>query len=548
MGLPRRDVEYHTYAALDAIEEEDDPKVKEKMIADLERQVARSAAQANWVGEGEDRHRDIASSILADAASRGINLRPMGVPYRDPSSGELILNTKNGPAIVSVRSDGTAEMRMPQWERDLVFDNEEDAFDHMYTEREHDELFAPYEAYTIPEVRYRGEEARSYVKNEQGDTIGTVWLGDPSRPNPFIAEIDFPNGNRGARTFATFDDANEWFRNAVDVLRRQRGMQLATPEHLEAKAKPEARTNESLIPDLQIEAKLFGLAGLRKVLPSDSRASLEEFDGWMKTYIPAGVEHQTIERLLPRLAVINDVLEFRGELHRRNQRQLYHLSLLPDHILEEVRSRGRVIFGNGPVQGFAPEFSDEEKNSAGLYSPADGAAYIGSRAGNTMSVALHEIGHMIGNQRRSDSSKEMRSIHSVAYESLPQYLKDAGPAGSYVGCAELFAEAFTARAAFGKEYVAKLYGQPMADYMERSAFTDRRKPAGAEQKPASSEIRRGDEGQELLPAISGEGDVKGIGRKAYEAAQAKKHSEQAVRNSERPLPNLFLEAQRRMKR
>ena len=148
---------------------------------------------------------------------------------------------------------------------------------------------------------------------------------------------------------------------------------------------------------------------------------------------------------------------------------LEHLGLLPDKLLQRLKSEGmRVCLGNKDVLGLC----DDEWLKAqsprgwegahegfvgvpGIYHIGRKTVYAGRGRSGSSSTVLHEYGHGVGELLGLKNANSTREAHQRMHKKLVEYLQQGGPGGE-VGCEELLAES-----------IADFFIKPKGQFIEK---------------------------------------------------------------------------------
>lgn len=191
-------------------------------------------------------------------------------------------------------------------------------------------------------------------------------------------------------------------------------------------------------------------------------------------------------RMLPQLSNFSH-LDIKDINHQKVRSHVYHLSLLPENIVNAVNNSGTETYvGKGSVLGL-----DDMKNVLAGTSATDkgfeirnwedvgGVMSYKRQADQTVerrniigdvgksgsaSTALHETGHVLGSLGL-DYSDQLTKIHKEVYEELTPYLQQQGP-GSYRGRQELLAEGFATYMKYGEETCRDEFGEKFTKWLK----------------------------------------------------------------------------------
>lgn len=212
-----------------------------------------------------------------------------------------------------------------------------------------------------------------------------------------------------------------------------------------------------------------------KVLRAQRDALLAELDE------PAPIKSAAQWRADPVLAAMGDRLNIRDTDHPKVAKNLDHLSMLPQRLVEECLTSGLrgIHVGNAPapeldsmqyLRGMRPRGHEGGTwdRVAGCYDNSGRQVIAGVGAHASVSLALHEFGHAVGDSLGLDYSDELITHHQRLHAKLQPYLQQDGP-GGYAGRQELLAEGL-ALAIMDEDDARRLYDDEFVDWIKARCY------------------------------------------------------------------------------
>ncbi len=331
----------------------------------------------------------------------------------------------------------------------------------------------------IAEILYGlyGDEALDHITGEA--TKAWSAMDHPRGPNgQFI-----PKGSAEAQAAA---------REAVGkVLKGEGGDPKTVAEHLAIltvkQLKDLHKEHGKAIPG-KLRADL--VAAVQSKLPVEQPKEPEKPQGkenasladWLKAE-PEGsdlVAH-TIKHL-PSLDPIKGKLAIK-DMGQAARTHLYHLSLMPEPVLEKLADSGLrgVYIGDGALpahdqleryRGVRPRGWPEGSTwdtVAGAYDNDGKQIIAGTGEYGSESLALHETGHAIGDLLSLNDSPELIDHHKRLWINLDPYLRQGGP-GAHPGRQELLAESVAVYLMRGRDYAVGQYSEAYVSWLEKAAL------------------------------------------------------------------------------
>lgn len=195
-----------------------------------------------------------------------------------------------------------------------------------------------------------------------------------------------------------------------------------------------------------------------------------------KRYVlPAAVTqaHPELVRALGPTLVVEDFHEPAMRDH------LADLALVPANLYARLRQKGlkQIHIANRPVPylgsknavaGLAPRGWQDGSTFdivPGAYVPAQKAVLAGGGNHGSLSLALHELGHAVGERLGYLKHPALKAAHERLYAKLPNYLQQGGPGGK-AGRDELFAEAFAVLVQDGEAVATERYDAAFVRFLK----------------------------------------------------------------------------------
>ncbi len=280
-----------------------------------------------------------------------------------------------------------------------------------------------------------------------------------------------------------------------DTLEREERDTATELQRLDAENKKATRTREQVRSEIRTAASEAEKVKLRQELTDldneQSRTLKAEHEKSKKFDIDA---HKSLKMLkdLGRLDVLDEGSD-------RVNKSLEDLSLVPYHLMNKLVSRGirKIYLGDRPIT----EMNDLKNRKGkpvgheveginrtwdevgGVYRPTERSAIAGKHAGGgSVSTALHELGHAIGDLLQFDNHTTLNIAHHELYDKLSPYFQQGGQGGE-IGRAELFAETF-AQVLINREDAISSTDEDFVDWIEKEVLG---KTGGTSERAATTE-------------------------------------------------------------
>lgn len=186
----------------------------------------------------------------------------------------------------------------------------------------------------------------------------------------------------------------------------------------------------------------------------------------------------------PNLKALNGILKIEDYNNILVRKNVNDLAKLPEPVLQKLKDKGlnQIQIGNISVVDMAK--NDELKHQKprnwsegsswdkvpGVYNPNDKTVAIGIGSHGSESLALHEVGHAIGDLFKLDKSKEMKEHHKRLFNKVEDYLKGGDTPGNRAGTEEMFAEALATFLNDGESKAVQRFDQQLINYIKKEVF------------------------------------------------------------------------------
>lgn len=188
----------------------------------------------------------------------------------------------------------------------------------------------------------------------------------------------------------------------------------------------------------------------------------------------------------PNLKALDGVLKIEDYNNIFIKRSVEELAKIPEPVLQKLKDKGlkQLQIGNISVVDMAK--NDELKhqkprnwsegstwdNVPGVYNPNDKTVAIGVGSHGSESLALHEVGHAIGDLFKLDKSKEMIEHHKRLFNKVNDYLQGGTIPGNRAGTEEMFAEALATFLDEGEAKAVQKFDQQLINYIKKEVFNN----------------------------------------------------------------------------
>lgn len=208
----------------------------------------------------------------------------------------------------------------------------------------------------------------------------------------------------------------------------------------------------------------------------------------------------------PNLRVLGNILKVEDYDNLLVRKNVEDLAKLPERTLLELKNKGlkQIQIGNVSVVDMAKNsdlVNQKPRNWSegsswnevpGVYNPRDRTVAIGVGSHGSEALAIHEVGHAIGDLFKLDKSKEMVEHHKRLFNKVEEYLKGGDEGGNRAGLEEMFAEALATLLDDGEEKAIQRFDKPLVDYIKREVFNN---------QPLQQKSNKSDVYQDLISRI-----------------------------------------------
>ncbi|HEY8353953.1 MAG TPA: hypothetical protein VIK69_02960 [Methylophilaceae bacterium] len=198
---------------------------------------------------------------------------------------------------------------------------------------------------------------------------------------------------------------------------------------------------------------------------------------------PLRVSDAVARRYPELVSALGRVLRVDDEDHPEVQQHLEHLRKVPTKLLTRLREAGlaEIHFANATVpgldnlhylkgvqpRGWPPGMTWDIV--PGAYSPKEKAVVAGVGRHGSVSVALHELGHAVGDLLGYNDHPDLIQAHKEVFEKLKPYHQQDGP-GGVAGRQEMLAEGFATYLILGRKMAVRMFGELFVNFLEKEVL------------------------------------------------------------------------------